>query len=310
MAAIPFDPGQLRLRRMHGVLRTRGLVLQAIRSFFSARDFLEVDTPVRIAAPAPELHIDAEPAGDAWLRTSPELHMKRLLASGLERLFQIGPCFRRGERGRLHHPEYTMLEWYRAGADYLDVLADTKSLLLHVAGQVLGRTLLSYRGQSIDLVPWECRSVRDAFLLHAGWDPVLAYDADRFDLDLVDRVGPSLPVDVPVLLMDYPREAAALARLKPSNPALAERWELYVGGIELANAYSELTDADEQQRRFEQCAEQRKRLGRDTYPPDTLFLESLRRGMPPAGGVALGVDRLVMLLSDAAGLDEVIPFLV
>lgn len=293
---------------MQEALLIRSRLLHALRSFFHERGFAEVETPVRLAAPALELHIDAEPAGDHWLRTSPELHMKRLLAGGLENIFQLGPCFRRGERGDRHHPEYTMLEWYRARADYTDILADTKALIASCAQAVLGRTDLMYRGRPIALLPrWERFTVADAFQRWAGWNPVERWDAERFDLDLVEKVEPSLPRDVPVVLTDYPAAAAALARRKPSDPRVAERWELYIGGLELANAYSELTDPAEQRARFEACARDRRALGKEVYPLDEAFLGALAT-MPPAGGIALGVDRLAMLFADAATLDEVMAF--
>jgi lysyl-tRNA synthetase class 2 len=285
-------------------LALRSRVLHAIRSFFHERGYLEVETPVRLRAPALELHIDAEPSGDHWLRTSPELHMKRLLAEGHERLFQLGPCFRRGERGPLHHPEYTMLEWYRAGAGYRDLIPETAALLAHAARAANGATRIG----PLDLSePWHERMVSAAFLQHAGWDPCAAYDADRFDLDLVDKVEPALPRDRPVVLIDYPAEAAALARLNPANPRVAERWELYAGGVELANAYGELVAPDEQRTRFEHCAAERTALGRETYPLDEAFLAALP-GVPPCAGIALGVDRLVMLLAGAADLDDVMAF--
>jgi lysyl-tRNA synthetase class 2 len=296
------------LQSRRAALETRSRVLAALREFFVRRDFIEVETPVRMKAPALELHIDAEPSGDRWLRTSPELHMKRLLATGFEKIFQMGPCFRRGERGDRHHPEYTMLEWYRANAGYGEILADTKALIAHVATAVLGRTHIVYQGRAIELMPrWERITVSDAFVQFAGWDPVKAFDAERFDLDLVDKVEPRLPRDVPVILTDYPAEAAALARRKAFHPRVAERWELYVGGLELANAYSELTDAAEQRARFEACAEARRNLGRPVYPMDEEFLAALP-SLPPCGGIALGVDRLVMLFADAATLDEVMAF--
>lgn len=293
---------------MQSALIIRSRLLHALRSFFHERGFVEVETPVRLAAPALELHIDAEPAGDHWLRTSPELHMKRLLAGGLEQIFQLGPCFRRGERGDRHHPEYTMLEWYRARADYTDILADTKALLAYCAQAVLGRTDLVYRGQQIALLPhWERLTAAEAFQRWAGWNPVEQWNAERFDLDLVEKVEPNLPREVPVVLTDYPAPAAALARRKPSDPRVAERWELYIGGLELANAYSELTDPAEQRTRFEACARERRALGKDVYPLDEAFLGALAT-MPPAGGIALGVDRLAMLFADAATLDEVMAF--
>jgi lysyl-tRNA synthetase class 2 len=297
-----------RLTRLGPVLGVRSKLLRVIREFFYERDFLEVETPVRIPAPALELHIDAEPAGNAFLRTSPELHMKRLLAAGQERIFQMGPCFRRGERGDRHHPEYAMLEWYRANADYNDILVDTKALIVQVASGILGGTDLLYRGQEISLSPaWERITVTDAFKQFAGWDPSVKYDADRFDLDLVEKVEPRLPRDIPVILTDYPAAAAALARRKPGSPHVAERWELFVGGLELANAYSELNDPAEQRARFEDCAKQRNQLGKDAYSLDEDFLAALAN-LPPSGGIALGVDRLLMLLTDSASLDDVLPF--
>jgi len=291
------------------VLRARSKVLQAIRRFFVERDFIEVETPVRIPAPALETHIDAFPSGRHFLRTSPELQMKRLLAEGCNRVFQLGPCFRRGEKGNRHNPEFTMLEWYRAEANYLDILVDTKALLGFVTREVLGRTGFSYRGVRVEMLPvWECLTVEDAFVRFAGWNPVAHFDPDRFDLDLVGHVEPNMPPGTPTVLKDYPAEAAALARLKPDNPAVAERWELYVGGLELANAFSELTDPAEQRKRFEKCAADRKAAGREVYPMDEPFLEAMGRGIPPCGGAALGMDRLVMLLTDSETIEQVRPF--
>ncbi len=307
-------------------LHLRSRLLHATRSFFHDRGFTEVETPVRLRTPALEAHIDAEPAGDHWLRTSPELHMKRLLAAGFEKIFQLGPCFRMGERGDRHHPEYTMLEWYRAHADYTDILADTKALIAHLAGSLAeggatppGALLqpagpeappcqMAYQHQTIDLLPrWERITVREAFVRWAGWDPVAAWDEDRFNLDLVEKVEPALPRDVPVVLTDYPAPAAALARRKPSDPAVAERWELYIGGLELANAYSELADPVEQRSRFEEAARARRARGKEVYPVDEAFLAALA-AMPPSGGIALGFDRLVMLFADAPTLDGVTAF--
>ena len=290
------------------VLELRSRVLQAMRRWFVEHDFLEVETPVRLATPALELHINAEPAGDHFLRTSPEIHMKRLMAAGAKRIFQIGPCFRRGERGSRHNPEYTMLEWYRADAGYADVLLDTKSLLLAVSREVKGTTDLEYQGRPLTLAPlWERWTVAEAFIRWAGWDPIKNYNGDRFDLDLVEKVEPGLPREVPVILTDYPAAAAALARRKPDNPAVAERWELYLGGMEIANAYSELTDPVEQRARFIECAAARAAAGRPIYPLDEEFLAELEN-MPPTGGIALGVDRLVMILADLVTLDDLLPF--
>ncbi len=297
------------LSRKKEALEVRSACLWAIRDFFHQEGFIEVETPIRLRAPAMELHIDAEPSGDLFLRTSPELHMKQLLAAGFSRIFQMGPCFRVGERGDRHHPEYTMLEWYRTDSDYMDILKDTRRLLLHVAEHL--RMNASHHGRFAS-IPWQKEwwvlTVQETFLRWAGWDPVLAFDADRFDVDLVNCVEPALAeIEVPVVLKDYPAAAAALARLQEGNPAVAERWELYVGGIELANAYSELTDAQEQRARFEECASARAKNGSPAYPIDENFLAALS-AMPPSGGIALGVDRLVMVLMGAASIRDVTAF--
>ena len=276
------------------IWQQRDALMRGIRAFFHELGFTEVDTPLRMRAPSMELHIDAEPSGDFFLRTSPELFHKKLLAAGHERIFELGKCFRRGEQGPLHHPEYTMLEWYRADADYRVVLDDTKHLIQSV-WQEAGHG-------------WKVLSVSDAFEDFAGWNPVGNYDQDRFDVDLVDKIEPALKrMSGAVVLMDYPVEDAALSRRKPDNPLLAERWELYINGIELANAYSELTDPAEQRRRFEECARKRRALGRETYSIDADFIDALGR-MPPSGGVALGVDRLLMLMTGCSSLDPVLPF--
>lgn len=294
---------------MRRVLDLRARLCDAIRRFFRDRGFLEVDTPVRLPANAPESQIDAVPAGTAWLRTSPELAMKRLLAAGQERIFQIGPCFRDGEHGRWHHPEFTLLEWYRANAGYVEILADTKALLAALAREFRGGPDFTWQGRPLSFAQelWEKQTVSQAFIEHAGWDPAATFDPDRFDLDLVTLVEPALPADRPVVLIDYPAPLAALARRKPDDPARAERWELYLGGVEIANAYSELTDPAEQRARFEEANAHRRKRGVPPYPLDEAFLAALDR-LPPSGGIALGVDRLLMILADADSLDAVLPF--
>ena len=271
-------------------LPERARVLRQIRAFFDARGFTEVETPVRIPAPAPEPHIDCPPSGDWFLRASPELQMKKLLAAGMERIYQIGPCFRAGEKGRRHSPEFTMLEWYRANADYSDIARDAEELVAEV---------LRPRGSAA--LPR--MTVREAYLRWAGWDPVEAWDQDRFDFDMATKIEPNLPKG-PLFLMDYPAPAASLARLKADDPRVAERWELYGDGLELANAFTELTDPVEQRRRFESARAERRALGEADYPLDEEFLDALAR-MPPSGGVALGVDRLVMLACGASSIADV-----
>ena len=292
-------------------LSERARVLRDIRAFFDARGFTEVETPVRIPAPAPEPHIDCPPSGDCFLRASPELQMKKLLAAGMECIYQIGPCFRDGEKGSRHNPEFTMLEWYRAPGGREDVLRDCEALVLAAAAALhgAGAARVPFRGGSLDLAaPWERVPVREAYRRWAGWDPVEAWDADRFDLDMALKVEPALPRDRAVVLFGYPAQAASLARLSPDDPRVAERWELYLGGMEIANAFGELADPAEQRRRFEAARDEKIACGEPPMPLDEDFLADLAR-MPPAGGAALGVDRLAMVLLDAPDIDSVRAFL-
>ncbi|MGA0333844.1 MAG: EF-P lysine aminoacylase EpmA [Kiritimatiellia bacterium] len=286
-------------------LQLRARVLTVIREFFTSRDYLEVETPVRVRTPAMEDHIDAEASGDGWLRTSPELHMKRMLCADYGKIFQIGPCFRRGERGQRHLPEYCMLEWYWPGAENQDLIAEVCDLLARVAAEAGGGP---FGGVDLCGNP-EIIPVREAFLQWAGWDPVQKFDADRFDLDLVEKIEPRLAgFRVPVIFRDFPAARSALARLHREDPRIAERWELYLGGVELANAYTELTDAEEQRQRFEQCAEGRAGRKQEIYPLDEPFLSALEQGMPPAAGIALGVDRLMMRLLGTEDIRDVVAF--
>ena len=276
-----------------GNIKTRARVVKALRGFFDGQGFVEVETPVRIAAPAPEPHIDCPPSGDMFLRASPELQMKKLLAAGMERIYQIGPCFREGERGTRHSPEFTMLEWYRANADYMAIMSDMETLI-----RGLWRTFLSR-----DVEEFRRMTVRDAYAEWAGWDPFERFDQDRFDFDMATKIEPNLPHGA-VFLMDYPVEAASLSKVRRTTGGVpvAERWELYIDGMELANAFTELVDPDEQRARFAAAREERRRLGEADYPLDEEFLSALA-AMPPSGGVALGVDRLVMLCCSAPSID-------
>lgn len=292
-------------------LPRRAAMVRALRAALDEGGFVEVETPVRIPAPANEPHIRPPASGRAFLRASPELQMKRLLAAGLGRLYQIGPCFREGERGDRHAPEFTMLEWYRAPGGWEDVLRDGERLVLAAAAALhgAGAARVPFRGGSLDLAaPWERVPVREAYRRWAGWDPVEAWDAERFDLDMALKVEPALPRDRAVVLVGYPAQAASLARLSPDDPRVAERWELYLGGMEIANAFGELADPAEQRRRFEAARDEKIACGEPPMPLDEDFLADLAR-MPPAGGAALGVDRLAMVLLDAPDIDSVRAFL-
>jgi len=296
-----------RLVRIKAYLERRALVLQLIRAFFAGQGFLEVDTPVRVAEVAPEEHITPFRSEGWWLSTSPELHMKRLLAAGYERIFQIARCFRKGEAGRHHNPEFTMLEWYRAGGDVQQMMWDTEALTLSIAQRLGLGAEIEFNGRRIDLrAPWLRVTVRDAFRTAAGWDPIASPDALRFDVDLATRVIPTLEAGRPVILEGYPAAMASLARLKPDDPAVAERAEVFVGGLEIANAYTELNDPREQRARFEAEAARIRDQGREASLPGR-FLEAIET-LPACGGIALGVDRLVMLMCGTDAIEDVIAF--
>jgi lysyl-tRNA synthetase class 2 len=298
------------LARLLPNLKRRALILEFIRAFFKKQGFLEVDTPIRVPAIAPEPFIVPSQSEDWFLAASPELHMKRLLAAGYDRIFQFSHCFRKNERGRWHNPEFTMLEWYRQGADYLKIIQDTERLVLTVAKKLGLKKTIKYLGQEIDIsLPWPRITVSDAYIAAAGWDPVVENDPLKFDMDFVAKVLPALSPNRPAVLMDYPASQASLARLKPDNPLIAERAEVFIGGLELANAYSELVDAKEQASRFREAIEQIRRERGQTMPMPEKFLEAVAH-LPECGGIALGIDRLVMLFCDAAAIDDVIPFTV
>jgi len=298
-----------RLRRTRTRLERRARIVGAVRALLDGQGFFEVETPLRVASPAPERHIDHERSGDRFLIASPELQMKRLLAAGYERIYQICRCFRRGERGGLHQPEFTMLEWYRLGGGIEDLMRDCEQLVEAAARAVDTFPAVARGGGTIDLTPPFPRlDLGNAFEQAAGWLPGASPDPDRFDEDLVDKVEPWLPADRPAFLIGYPAAMASLARLSPEDPARAERFELYAGGLELANGFAELTDPAEQRRRFEAESSARAVAGLATAPLDERFLAALVHGLGDCAGIALGIDRLVMLLTDAISIDEVVAF--
>jgi lysyl-tRNA synthetase class 2 len=297
-----------RLARLRPNLERRAFIFKHIRDFFNEQGFLEVETPIRAPTIAPEQFIVPFQSEDWFLAASPELYMKRLLAAGYDKIFQFSHCFRKGERGRWHNPEFIMLEWYRKGADYLKIIDDTEKLIITVARKLGHKKIIKYQGQEIDISrPWPRITVRDAYIKSAGWDPITENDLEGFDLDFIEKVLPGLAKDRPTVLMDYPAAQASLARLKPGNPQVAERAEVFIGGLELANAYSELVDVKEQAKRFREAIEQIKKERGQVMPLPEKFLESMK-SLPECGGIALGVDRLVMLFCDADTIDDVIAF--
>ncbi len=298
--------------RQHFIRRNlilRAKILQAVRLFFIQNDYLEVETPIRIPAPAPETHIDAQEAGKWFLHASPELCMKRLLSAGYPRIFQICRCFRKHERGRMHLPEFTLLEWYTAGHTYLEMMVQCEKLIQFVAEAVGQSVSIDYKDRSILLSsPWDRMTVSEAFGRFSRTSMKEALSQDRFDEIMAIEIEPCLGNNRPVFLYDYPASCGALARLKPDNPSVAERFELYIAGLELCNAFTELTDPVEQRKRFEEERRLHRQAGKIEYPMPESFLSALE-DMPAASGNALGMDRLILLLTDANSIDNVVAFI-
>ncbi|HEY6080590.1 MAG TPA: amino acid--tRNA ligase-related protein [Polyangiaceae bacterium] len=285
-------------------LRDQARAQAATRAFFAERAFVEVTTPLRVPAPGVDFHVDAIAASGQYLITSPELDMKRLLVGGMPRIFQLARVARVDEQGPLHAPEFTMLEWYRAFAGLSQVLDDTEQLVRSVVRSLAGEDEVFVLGKrKVNVArPFERLTVREAFQRYAGVKDaarLAARDEDRYFELLVSRVEPALAeLPLPVFLTHYPISQAALSRPHAEDPSVAERAELYFGGVELCNAYGELTDPVEQRRRLVAETKRRKSLGRAVYPLDEPFLASLVEGMPPSAGNALGFERLVMVATN------------
>jgi lysyl-tRNA synthetase class 2 len=312
-------PGREQARLLHaGVgphLRSRARALAESRAFFASRGFIEVDTPLLVRSPGLDLHLEAIGTSSGFLITSPEYQMKRLLAGGMPRIFQLSHVFRRDEQGTLHNPEFTMLEWYRAFAGVEDVMADTEQLIAALALAVSGRSELKTQAGVIPATPPFLRmTVAQAFERFAGTSGEKALtlssdDPDAYFRLLVEQVEPALArQDQPVFLVDYPIAHASLARPKPGDPRVCERFELYAGGIELCNGFGELTDPEEQRARLTRDQKARLDLGRDVYPIDERFLEALEEGMPPSAGNALGFDRVLALCLGERDIARTMPF--
>lgn len=289
-------------------LHLRAAIIDAARQFFLENDYLEVETPIRQPTQAPEEHIDAVSSGRWFLHTSPELCMKRLLASGYRRIFQICRCFRDRERGHRHLPEMTLLEWYTTNADYHHMIVQTEDLIRYIARALGVKDTLRYQDQYIDWrPPWQRITVAEAFETYGSVTVNEALTTGRFDEILALEIEPDLGIQRPIFLIDYPATCGALARLSPDAPDVAERFELYIGGLELCNGFSELTDPVEQRERFKDTLQKRSAVGKETCPLPEKFLNALK-DMPPATGNALGLDRLVMLFADTNRIDDVVAF--
>lgn len=313
----------------------RARILDLMREWFRGQDFLEVETPLMVKHPGMEPHLnlfstefiseDGKFSEKRFLHTSPEYSMKKLLGAGFEKVFQITKVFRNGEKARTHNPEFTMLEWYRANENYEKIMDDCEDMIKYIAQEM---PLEDKRMSDLILGEWEHLSVREAFIRYAdmnvdelrdiedlkkavekkGYDLNVDYSwDDLFFLVLLNEIEPHLGKEKPVFLYDYPGTQAALAKKKESDSFWAERFELYIDGLELCNAFTELVDPVEQRQRLQEEWELRKTMTKEIYDIDESFLEALET-MPPSGGNALGIDRLVMVLLGKKSIEEVLLF--
>jgi lysyl-tRNA synthetase class 2 len=282
-------------------LRQRSNLLQAIRSFFLERDYIEVDTPLRLPVLIPESNLVPFTSEDCFLHTSPELCMKRLLARGCSRIFQICHCFRKEEHGRLHQSEFTLLEWYHKGWDYLAVMQQCEELIYALVrsfsdlpGISKGEQLCWQDNRVAMAPPWDRLTVAEAFRRYADRNVQEVLSAGDFDAVLVTEIEPHLGQERPVFLYDYPIELGSLARSSQKDPTVAERFELYIAGVEIANGFSELVDPQEQRHRFLVEMDKLRSAGKNAVLPEKFLAELSLIG--ETAGIALGVDRLCMLL--------------
>lgn len=315
-------------------------VICAIRTFFEERKFHEVETPILIPHPPAESYLDvfettlldrARRPSKAYLSTSPEVPLKKLMAAGLGDCFAITRSFRNTEtQSRTHNPEFTILEWYRVGADYFDIMDDAEALMVALNRAVHGTDSLTYQGSHIDLsVPWERLTIAESFKTYAHVDfdaflnekqaRVIAVEKgyavqasttweELYNQIFLNEIEPHLGQRKPTIVYEFPSRMGALAKKKADDPRFAERFEFYIAGLELGDAYSELTDPVEQDERFKNELNELKRLGKTTYDYDHDFIEALKAGLPACSGIAVGVDRLVMLLADVSDIADTLFF--
>lgn len=318
----------------------RGRLIEGIRNFFKSEKFLEVDTPLMVRLPGMEPHLSPfktkliDQAGsqtDMYLITSPEYAMKKILVGGAEKIFQICKSFRNKETdSELHNPEFTLLEWYRAYASYLEIMEDTEKLVEYLAVGESGGAEINFKGSKVDVsVPWPRKRVKDLFKEYAGIEFTEFEDEDRFRAAVIKKgyeanentlyedlfymvflneIEPKLGFGRPVIVHEYPAQMAALSKRCADDSRYAERFEVYIAGVELCNGYTELNDPAEQSARLEAERGQRISAGADDYAVDQSFVGALEFGMPPSGGNALGVERLMMLITDTADIKEMMFF--
>lgn len=318
----------------------REKVIKACRAFFDANGLHEVETPILIANPPAESYIDVfettlldrnRRPQKAYLSTSPEVPLKKLLVAGLGDCYSLTKSFRNTEmQSALHNPEFTILEWYRVGADYSKIMEDCENLLLSIHRCIYSEAFLTYQGKKVDLTPpWDRMTVAESFKRYANVDFEEFLNMDKakdiattrgytvedqstweqlYNQIFLNEVEPKLGRGKPLILYEFPGSMAALARKKQSDPRFAERFEFYIEGLELGDAYSELTDAKEQEERFERELKEIKRLGKTSYDYDHDFIEALKLGLPECSGIAVGIDRLIMLFADTTDIKDTLFF--
>jgi lysyl-tRNA synthetase class 2 len=318
----------------------REQVIKAVRSFFEEKKFHEVETPILIGNPPAESYLDvfqttlldrARVGTPAYLSTSPEVSLKKLLVAGIGNCYSLTKSFRNTEMGsNTHNPEFTILEWYRTGAPYTKIMDDCEALILHIHSKLNQTTILDYQGKSFDLTKkWQRISVRDAFRTWAQVDLLKFFTMENaretckkkgyavhtsntweelYNQIYLNEIEPHLGVETPTIIYEFPGSMAALARKKPGDPRFAERFEFYIAGLELGDCYGELTNWKEQEARFVDELKELKRLGRTTYEYDHDFIASLKEGMPEASGIAVGIDRLVMLFANVTNIADTMFF--
>jgi len=324
-------------QKLKGIQIQRSEIINSIRAFFKKEGFLEVQTPTLVKCPGQELYLNPLKVSlkdernkqyEGYLITSPEYSLKKLLVAGFNKIFELARVFRNNESfGGIHNPEFTMLEWYRANSDYEEIMKDTEKLVCFLNKKINKSTYLNYQGYKIDLTsPWPKISVREAFMKYAKIDLDKAKTLKSFKSQIknkqylmndwndifysvfLNEIEPNFPKNRPLIIYDYPLPQASLAKRKNKSGFYAERFEIYIGGLELANAFSELTDPEEQYQRFKKEQILRKKMKKDIIPIDEDFIYALQLGMLPSGGIALGVERLQMLLLDIEDINDLLLF--
>lgn len=319
-------------------LISAGKITDLVRIFFKNQGFFEAQTPALVAAAGQEPYLspfsfdffdEKDKKYQGFLITSPEYSLKKLLAGGFDKVFELAKVFRQNESfGGTHNPEFTMLEWYRQNADYRQIMEDTEELLYFLAQKIKSSLKISYQGQAIDLTPpWPRLAIKDLFLKYAGVDlnkaktlndfkkqvknkNYVKFDDwnDIFYLIFLNEIEPNLPKDKPVFVCDYPLPQASLSKKKSPDSFYAERFEIFIAGMELGNAFSELVDAKEQSARFKEEHALRQKLKKDNIPIDKDLLLALELGVLPSGGIAIGLERLQMILLDVKDINDLLAF--